>query len=45
MQKCDIGPGASLDTVICDKDVKIGPGRTIKGEIAYPIIIRKGTVI
>ncbi|KYZ76202.1 glucose-1-phosphate adenylyltransferase [Anaerosporomusa subterranea] len=45
MQKCDIGPGVSLDTVICDKDVKIGPGRTIKGEIAYPIIIRKGTVI
>jgi glucose-1-phosphate adenylyltransferase len=45
MQKCDIGPGASLDTVICDKDVKIGPGRAIKGDIAYPIIIRKGTVI
>lgn len=45
MQKCDIGSGASLDTVICDKDVKIGPGRAIKGEIAYPIIIRKGTVI
>lgn len=45
MQKCEIGPGASLDTVICDKDVRIGPGRAIKGEIAYPIIIRKGTVI
>lgn len=45
MQKCEIGSGAALDTIICDKDVRIGPGRTIKGETAYPIIIRKGTVI
>lgn len=45
MQKCEIGSGAMLDTVICDKDVRIGPGRAIKGETAYPIIIRKGTVI
>lgn len=45
MQKCEIYPGASLDTVICDKDVKIGSGRTIKGDHAYPIVIRKGTVI
>ncbi|MDU4959145.1 MAG: glucose-1-phosphate adenylyltransferase subunit GlgD [Sporomusaceae bacterium] len=45
MQKCEIGAGAALDTVICDKDVRIGPGRAIKGETAYPIIIRKGSVI
>ena len=45
MQKCEVGQGATLDTVILDKDVRIGPGRAIKGETAYPIIIRKGTVI
>lgn len=45
MQKCEIGPGASLDTVICDKDVKVGAGRGVKGDSAYPIVIRKGTVI
>lgn len=45
MQKCDIGEGACLDTVICDKDIRIGAGRTLKGETAYPVIIRKGAVI
>lgn len=45
MQNVDIARGACLDTVICDKDVHISPDRTLKGETAYPVIIRKGAVI
>lgn len=45
MQKGEIGPGAVLENVICDKDVKITAGKKIKGELNHPIVIEKGTVI
>ncbi|HWR44709.1 glucose-1-phosphate adenylyltransferase subunit GlgD [Sporomusa sp.] len=45
MQKGEIGPGAVLENVICDKDVKITAGKKLKGELNHPIVIEKGTVV
>lgn len=45
MQKTIIGEGSLLENVICDKDVIITPGRILKGDPNYPLVIRKGTVI
>ena len=45
MQKTTVGEGAVLEYVICDKDVVITPGRVLKGDPNYPLVIRKGTVI
>ncbi len=45
MQKGEIGPGAVVENVICDKDVKITAGKKLKGELNHPIVIEKGTVI
>jgi len=45
MQKCEIGEGAILENVICDKEVKITKGRRLIGEKRYPLVIKKGTVI
>ena len=45
MQKTIIGEGSILENVICDKDVVITPGRILKGDPNYPLVIRKGTVI
>ncbi|MEG6585390.1 glucose-1-phosphate adenylyltransferase subunit GlgD [Dendrosporobacter sp. 1207_IL3150] len=45
MQKGLIASGTTLQNVICDKDVQIQSGRSLKGEPSYPIIIKKGMVI
>ncbi len=45
MQKGEIGPGAVIENVICDKDVKITAGKKLKGEANHPIVIEKGIVI
>lgn len=45
MQKGEIGPGAVIENVICDKDVKITAGKILKGELNHPIVIEKGIVI
>lgn len=45
MQKGEIGPGAVVENVICDKDVKISAGKKLKGEWNHPFVIEKGTVI
>ena len=45
MQKGEIGPGAVIENVIFDKDVKITAGKKLKGELNHPIVIEKGTVI
>jgi glucose-1-phosphate adenylyltransferase len=45
MQKSEIGPGAVIENVICDKDVIITAGKKLKGELSHPIVIEKGTVI
>lgn len=45
MQKCNIGPNTKLENVICDKDVHIAEGRSLKGEKNYLLVIEKGMVI
>lgn len=45
MQNGYIAPGATLEHVICDKDVRIMTSRRLAGEIARPLVISKGTVI
>lgn len=45
MQNGEVGPGAIIENVICDKDVKITAGKRLKGELNHPIVITKGTVI
>lgn len=45
MQKCHIGSNVRLENVICDKDVTITAEKWLKGEIDYPLVIGKGTVI
>jgi len=45
MQKGDIEEDVRLENVICDKDVRITQGRSLKGEPNYPLVIEKGTVI
>jgi glucose-1-phosphate adenylyltransferase len=45
MMHCNIGEGAVLDNVICDKYVTINPGVKIYGTGSEPIIIGKGQTI
>ena len=45
MQKGEIGAGAVVENVICDKDVRITAGKKLRGEVNHPIIVEKGTVI
>ncbi len=45
MQKSKVQAGAILEQVICDKNVSIKPGRQLKGECNYPLVIKKGTVV
>ena len=45
MQETYIGANARLENVICDKDVEITPGRILRGEPGYPLVIKKGTVV
>lgn len=45
MQNCEIGEGALLENVICDKEVKITKGKRLIGEKRYPLVIKKRTVI
>jgi glucose-1-phosphate adenylyltransferase len=45
MQKGDIGPGAVLENMICDKDVRISAGKRLMAESNYPLVITKGSVI
>jgi glucose-1-phosphate adenylyltransferase len=41
LQKCTIEEGASLDTVIMDKDAWISPGRELKGSREAPLTVGK----
>lgn len=45
MQRCEIGENATIENVICDKNVSITKGKWLKGEKNYPLVIEKGTVI
>lgn len=45
MQKTEIGENAVIENVICDKDVRVTRGKRLKGELSYPLVIKKGIVI
>lgn len=45
MQECDIEENCKLEYVIADKNCHIRKGRRLAGDISYPSIIRKGSVI
>jgi len=45
MQKCEIGPNAVLENVICDKDVKISAAKRMIGDKNYVMVIEKGMMI
>lgn len=45
MQECDIDAGSRLEYVIADKNCHIREGRLLTGDISYPSILRKGSVI
>lgn len=45
MQKSVIGEGAELENVILDKNVKITPGKKLKGDPSFPLIIDKNSTI
>lgn len=42
MQKCEIGPNAVLENVICDKDVHISAAKRLIGDKNYVMVIEKG---
>lgn len=42
MQKGVIGENSRLDYVVCDKNVNVSAGKTLKGEENHPVVIRKG---
>lgn len=45
MQNCTIGRNVVLENVICDKNVIISDGKTLKGDINYPLVISKNKMI
>lgn len=45
MQKCEIGPNAVLENVICDKDVKISAAKRMIGDKNYVMVIEKGMMV
>ncbi len=45
MQECDIDDNCVLKYVIADKNCHIRSGRHLAGDVSYPSIIRKGSVI
>lgn len=45
MQKCEIGPNAVLENVICDKDVRISGAKRLIGDRNYVLVIEKGMMV
>ncbi len=45
MQKCEIGPNAVLENVICDKDVRISGAKRLIGDKNYVMVIEKGMMV
>lgn len=45
MMYCEIGDGAVLENVICDKNVKVSAGSKIIGTADKPIVLDKGTTV
>lgn len=45
MQKSMIDSGVRLEQVICDKNAHITAERQLKGDIGYPLVVKKGMVV
>lgn len=45
MSNTAIAKNATLEYVICDKDVKVTAGQVIRGQADRPLVIKKGSVI
>lgn len=45
MMYCEIGDGAVLENVICDKMVKVSAGSKIIGTADKPVVLSKGTIV
>ncbi len=45
MQKCEIGPNAVIENVICDKDVRISSAKRLIGDKNYVLVIEKGMIV
>lgn len=45
MQECDIDDNCTLEHVIADKNCHLREGRHLAGDLSYPSIIRKGSVL
>lgn len=45
MQKCVIGAGAEIDSVIADKNVTITEGKKLRGDRNFPVVIGKYVTI
>lgn len=45
MQKGIIDNNAQLEQVICDKNVHITPGHQLRGDMGYPLVVKKGMVV
>lgn len=45
MQDTNVYSGCTLENVILDKSVQIRSGKTLIGDKAYPVIIKKGALI
>ena len=45
MTNSEVAGNAVLENVICDKDVRITVGKTLRGTVNNPLVIKKGTVI
>lgn len=45
MMYCEIGEGAVLENVICDKMVKVSPGSKIIGTVEKPVLLSKGATV
>jgi len=45
MQKSEVKENAVLENVIVDKNVRINPGKELRGDPAFPLIIEKNSII
>ncbi|MDR3590233.1 MAG: glucose-1-phosphate adenylyltransferase subunit GlgD [Negativicutes bacterium] len=45
MPGSEVAENAVLENVICDKDVRVTAGKTLRGTSGKPLVIKKGTVV
>ncbi len=45
MQKSQVKDNVTLENVILDKNVRVSPGKELKGDASFPLIVEKGSTI